>query len=77
MSKLLYIKQLELLLLATRHTLRNENIELSPEIDDFVDTVTYANDLDVTDLLDTLEILKEEIEKQAPDYLEIEEENEQ
>lgn len=73
MSKLLYIKQLELLLLATRHTLRAANIEISDEINDFVDTVTYANDLDVTDLLDTLEILKEEIEKQAPDYLEVEE----
>lgn len=77
MTKLLYIKQLELLLLAARYTLRNENIELSPELDEFVDTVTYANDLDVTDLLDTIEILKEEIEKQAPDYLHVEEDNEQ
>lgn len=71
MSKLLYIKQLELLLLSCRRTLDENNITIPEQTLEFIDAVTYANDhLDAVDLLDTIEIIKEEIEKQLPYYLE-------
>lgn len=71
MSKLLHIKQLELLLLSCRRTLDENNIDIPKQTLEFIDKVTYANDhLDAVDLLDTIEIIKEEIEKQSPYYLE-------
>lgn len=67
MTKLLYIKQLELLYLSCISTLRSANIEFSEKHEKMLHLITQHNDhLSEVDLLDTLDILHEEITKQDP-----------